>query len=74
MTVNPISDKLKFVFFQAETHLPYASYTWYLKSNLLLTLKLPTKFRSTVSPKPFIFPEFLRRFPHLYKRKAGKLR
>jgi hypothetical protein len=51
MTANPISDNLKFVFFQAETHLPYVSYTWYLSSNLLLILKLPTTFRSTDSPE-----------------------
>jgi hypothetical protein len=51
MTVNPISDNLKFVFFQVETHLPYASYTWYLSSNLLLILKLPATFRSTDNPE-----------------------
>ena len=56
MTVNPVSDNLKLIFFQAETYLPYASYTWYLSTNLLLTLKLPTTFRSTVSPEAFYLP------------------
>ena len=56
MTVKPIIDNLKFVFFQAETHLPYASYTWYLTSNLLLTLKLPTTCRSTISPEALYLP------------------
>lgn len=58
MTVNPISDNLKLVFFQAETCLPYASYTWYLSTHLLLTLKLPTTFRSTVSPEAFYLSWF----------------
>lgn len=56
MTVDPISDNLKFLLFQAETHLPYASYTWYLSSKLLMTLKLPTTFRSTVNPKALYLP------------------
>jgi phosphatidylserine decarboxylase len=56
MSVNPISDNLKFVFFQAETHMPYASYTRYLSSNFFLTLKLPTTFRSTVSPEAVYLP------------------
>jgi hypothetical protein len=56
MTVIPVSDNLKFVFFQTETYLPYAPYKWYLYSNLFLTLKLPITFRSTASPEALYLP------------------